>query len=272
MQLNIYTNISHSHQNSLIPLIGISIRSTSLIYTSHTSGLEREPDMPDASLGPVDQWETKLLSYIPCTSFNSSPGISFHYSNIGYSLLGLTLERASDVPYIQMAQQRIFIPLHMDNTFFSVPENNMADLAEGFLSSKENLRNETNESPSSQESMDSILGGYVVPCGGIYSTSLDLARFVIALMGNTPLLDPESLQEMQVTPPGSRYYGLGLMLGRYGKLDFIGHGGFVQGYLAQFSIEKNNVYAAILLCNYDSGKTNLVVHSRKLLNRLSKVE
>jgi CubicO group peptidase (beta-lactamase class C family) len=237
---------------------------------SHTSGLEREPELPGASLGPVDQWETKLLSCIPYTSFNSSPGTSFHYSNVGYALLGLTLERASGVPYIQMVQQRIFIPLHMDNTFFSVPENKMADLAQRFLSSNENLRNETNESTSSQESMDSTLGGYTVPCGGIYSTSLDLAKFVIALMGKTPLLEPESLREMQVTPPGSRYYGLGLMLGRYKKLDFIGHSGFVQGYLAQFSIEKNNVYAVILLRNYNRGKTNLVVGSRKLLAKLSK--
>ena len=237
---------------------------------SHTSGLERGPDMPGASLGPVDQWETKLLSCIPYTSFNSNPGTSFQYSNIGYALLGLTLERASGVPYIQLVQQRIFIPLHMDNTFFSVPENKMADLAEGFLSSKENIIENINESPTSQERIDSTLGGYTVPCGGIYSTSLDLAKFVIALMGKTPLLEPESLREMQVTPPGSRYYGLGLMLGRYNKLDFIGHGGYVQGYLAQFSIEKNNVYAAILLRNYNRGKTNLVVDSRKLLNKLSK--
>ena len=105
---------------------------------SHTSGLEREPDMPGASLGPVDQWESKLLSCIPYTSFNTSPGTSFHYSNIGYALLGLALERASGVPYIQMVQQRIFIPLQMDNTFFSVPENKMAELAEGFISFKEN--------------------------------------------------------------------------------------------------------------------------------------
>ncbi len=134
---------------------------------SHTSGLERGPDMPGANRGPVDQWETKLLSCIPYTSFNISPGTSFHYSNVGYALLGLTLERASGVPYIQMVQQRIFIPLHMDNTFFSVPENKMADLAEGFFSPRENLENEINESPSSQERKDSALGGYNVPCGGI---------------------------------------------------------------------------------------------------------
>jgi CubicO group peptidase (beta-lactamase class C family) len=227
--------------------------------------------MPGASVGPVDQWESKLLSSIPYTSFKSSPGTSFQYSNIGYALLGLTLERASGVPYIQMVQQRIFMPLHMVNTFFSVPENKMAELAEGFVIFKKNLREEINENASSQGIIDSTLGGYTVPCGGIYSTPLDLAKFVIALMGKTPLLQPESLMEMQVIPPGGSYYGLGLMLARYKKLDFIGHGGLVRGYLAQLSIEKNNVYAAILLRNYNRGKTNLGLGSRKLLYKLSKV-
>lgn len=145
----------------------------------------------------------------------------------------------------------------------------MADLAQGFLSSKENSENEINESPSLQERIDSTLGGYTVPCGGIYSTAPDLAKFVMVLMGKTTLLEPESLREMQVVPPGGRYYSLGLILGRYKKLNFKGHSGFVQGYLAQFSIEENNVYAAILLRNYNKGNTNLVVDSRKLLNKLS---
>jgi CubicO group peptidase (beta-lactamase class C family) len=239
---------------------------------SHTSGLKREPDMPGASLGPVDQWESKLLSCIPYTSFNSSPATRYQYSNIGYALLGLTLERASGIPYIQMVQQRIFTPLHMDNTFFSIPENKMPKLAEGFVNFKENVRDKINKSPSLQGVLDSTLGGYTVPCGGLYSTSPDMAKFIIALMGKPPLLEPESLREMQVAPPGARYYGLGLMLARYKKLDFIGHGGLVHGYLAQFSIEKNNVYAVVLLRNYNRGKTNLALGSRKLLAKLSKAE
>lgn len=223
---------------------------------SHTSGLKREPDMPGADRGPVDQWENKLLSCIPYTSFNSSPGIRFRYSNIGYALLGLTLERASGIPYIQMVQQRIFTPLHMSNTFFSIPENTKAELAEGIVNYKK---------------INGTLGGYTVPCGGIYSTSVDLAKFIIALMGKTPLLSPESLREMQVSAPGARYYGLGLMLARYGELDFIGHAGNVPGYHAQFSIEQHNVYAVILLRNYNRGKTNLSLGSRKLLHKLSKI-
>lgn len=236
---------------------------------SHTSGLRREPGMPGATLGPVDQWESKLLSCIPYTSFKSSPGTDYQYSNIGYALLGLTLERASGIPYIQLVQQRIFTPLHMDNTFFSIPENKKAELADGIANFNENKLDKINKSPSLKGVLDSTFGGYTVPCGGIYSTSVDLAKFVIALMGMTSLLDPESLREMQVSVPG-RNYGLGLMLGRYKKLDFIGHGGTVPGYSTQFSIEKHNVYAVVLLRNYNRGKTNLILDPRKLMSKLSK--
>jgi CubicO group peptidase (beta-lactamase class C family) len=237
---------------------------------SHTSGLKREPDIQGASVGPVEQWESKLLSSIPYTSFSSSPGTSFLYSNIGFAILGLTLERASGLPYIQLVQQRIFIPLHMDNTFFSVPTNKMADIAEGFVISNKNSEGKINEGTSLQGTIDDTLGGYTVPCGGIYSTSLDMAKFALALMGKTVLLKLESLREMRVTSAGASYYGLGLMVSRYKNLDFIGHGGFVQGYLAQFSIEKNNVYAAVVIRNYNRGKTNLALDSRKLLYKLSK--
>src|SRR5580698_488247 len=89
---------------------------------SHTSGLRREPELADRDDGPVDQWENKLLACIPATSFDSRPGTGFLYSNIGFAILGLALERAAGEPYVQLVQKRIFTPLHMDHSFFSVPE------------------------------------------------------------------------------------------------------------------------------------------------------
>jgi CubicO group peptidase (beta-lactamase class C family) len=158
----------------------------------------------------------------------------------------------------------------MDNTFFLMPENKMAELAEGIVNFSDNKTDEINKVPSLRGVLESTLGGYTIPCGGIYSTSLDLAKFILALMGKTPLLEPGSLREMQVTAPGGMNYGLGLMFSHYGKLGFIGHGGTVPGYSAQFSIEQHNVYAVILLRNYNRGKTNLPLGSRKLLSKLSK--
>jgi len=270
--------LDESVEKYLLEIRSVKGYSTNTVITlrqlaSHTSGLNREPDLPGSYLGPVDQWESKLLSCIPYTSFKSSPGTEYHYSNIGYALLGLTLERASGIVFIKLMQKKIFTPLHLDNTFFLVPQGKMAELAGGFVNFRDDKSEEISTSAQSQQGVDSALGGYIIPCGGIYSTARDLAKISIALMGKTPLLDPGSLREMQIPALGGRqYYGLGLMLGAYRKLGFIGHGGVIRGYNAQFSIEQNNVYAVVLLRNYNFGKTNLVVDSRKLLSKLSKLD
>lgn len=135
---------------------------------SHTAGLKREPDMPGASVGPDSLWENKVLSCIPHTFFNGKPGQAYLYSNIGYAILGLALSRASGVSYLQMVQERILTPLHMKDTFFELPENKRARLAEGM----ENSEGEVNTKLPLRE----VEGrGYRVPNGGIFSTPRDLA-------------------------------------------------------------------------------------------------
>jgi len=229
---------------------------------SHTSGLNREPDLPGASLGTTDQWENIVLSCIPQTSFNGPPGEQFLYSNIGFALLGLALERASGVPYIQMVQQRIFTPLNMNNSFFAVPEDKRDKLAQGIDNEKEGA-------------IDTILPlrqeggmGYRVPNGGIWSTPADLARFEVAFMGGYPLLKPGSVRQMLVVPPGGKNYGLGMMIMPDRQMGMIGHNGSDPGYTSQLAIEPIGGDAVILMRNYNIGKTNLKEIARDLLERL----
>ena len=230
---------------------------------SHTSGLKREPDMPGASLGPVSQWQSKLLACIPHTSFNSGPGEQFLYSNIGYALLGLALERAAGVPYIQMVQEKIFTPLHMDNTFFSIPDEKFSKLAQGIDNKKEDGIN-------TKLPLQQMAGmGYRVPNGGIWSTPLDVAKFVIALMGGYPLLKPASTRQMLTVPPGGKNYGLGMMMLHNRLPQMIGHNGSDPGYTSQFAIglpDGNN--AVILMRNYNVGKSDLEEVASDILGRL----
>lgn len=220
---------------------------------SHTSGLVREPALEGASRGPVDQWENKVLASIPATSFSGLPGYQFEYSNIGFALLGLALERATGVPFIQLVQDRIFTPLHMDNTFFAVPPDKRSRLAQGIDNNRPGEIN-TRRPLAEVEGM-----GYRVPNGGIWSTPSDLARFLIALTQTDMLLQPGSLRQMLSVPAGGRNYGLGIMIlqGRQWPMNLIGHNGSDPGYTSQYAIDPHTGDMIILMRNYNVGATRL---------------
>ncbi|MBN9380502.1 MAG: beta-lactamase family protein [Chitinophagaceae bacterium] len=245
----------------LLPGYDKQTRFTLQQLASHTSGLDREPQgIPDLSFGPVDKWEEKVLALIPHVSFHSSPGEQFSYSNVGFALLGLALERAADKPYVQLVQERIFTPLNMNNSFFAVPGDKRDRLAPGIEYRTGIINTQT---PLRQ--IDGM--GYRVPNGGIWSTPVDLARFEIAFMNGT-LIKAASIRKMLEIPSGSRSYGMGMMIMRDNSLTMIGHDGSDPGYTSQFSIDPKTGNAVILLRNCRPGATDLISTTRDVLRRL----
>jgi CubicO group peptidase (beta-lactamase class C family) len=244
-----------------LPGYGKGMRFTLQQLASHTSGLDREPEgIPDVNVGPVDQWEEKVLAIIPHTSFHSNPGQQFLYSNVGFALLGLALERAAGKPYVQLVQERIFAPLNMYNTFFAVPADKRERLAPGIDNREGNINTQT---PLRQ--VDGM--GYRVPNGGIWSTPIDLAKFEIALMSGS-LIKVASIRKMLEVPSGGRNYGMGMMIMREDMPMMIGHDGSDPGYTSQLSIEPNTGSAVILLRNCRPGTTDLKSATRDALRRL----
>lgn len=77
---------------------------------SHTSGLTDPPGL-----------ETFLQKGIPFTAFlhdcrSSRPGETFHYSNLGFGLIGSLMEAVLDQPVGKIFQDFLFGPLEMDAT------------------------------------------------------------------------------------------------------------------------------------------------------------
>ncbi|MDB5158962.1 MAG: hypothetical protein JWR50_3669 [Mucilaginibacter sp.] len=228
---------------------------------SHTSGIKRQPDPNSWYFGDPSQWERLLLRCIPITSFAYKPGDHFLYSDIGYAILGLALERASGERYIDMLQRRIIEPLQMHDTYLLVPDTKITKLAVGL----ENASGVVDISvPFRQQSGM----GYGLPAGSLYSTPSDLAKFVTSFITKPQILSKSSIRKMENISSVSDSYGLALMMHSGINQNLIEHDGYVPGYTAQFVVDLDSKYSVIIMRNYNQGSTNLNEVAKKLLRDL----
>jgi len=243
---------------------------TFLQLATHTSGLIREPELLTAASGPIQQWENKVLQSIPTTSFEFTPGERYSYSNIGYGILGLALSKAAHKPFTELIQKRIFEPLHMNSSYFIIPNEKIADLSAG-MQELSGGRVDTKTPLSEHDGR-----GYKVPNGGIYSTPNDLARFMLCLMGkSSPLLSDQNLAMMQkkLTVIGDQnYYGIGLFINQQEGLTIVNHGGAVAGYTANFAFAKENQYGIVLMRNFADAEPDIFKLPFEMLDALNKIK
>src|ERR1700719_1610549 len=103
------------------PTYGKSITIRNLL--NHTSGLpdyedilmKQYPNTPDEKIPQIlDAGVLKLLEQQSSGKF--APGSKWEYSNSGYAALAMIIEKVSGKSYGQFLQERIFVPLKMNNT------------------------------------------------------------------------------------------------------------------------------------------------------------
>jgi len=152
-----------------LPAVADSITIRHLL--THTSGLIDYEDVMD----PADTRQVHdadvltLLQSQNRTYF--APGTSYRYSNSGYALLALIVERASGLRYAQFLHDRIFQPLGMrDTVAYESGVSEVAHRAYGY-SIEHGTWKRTDQSTTS-----AVLGD-----GGIYSSIDDLTRWDAAL-------------------------------------------------------------------------------------------
>lgn len=95
---------------------------------SHTSGLQRE--MPCYNANPYSCTEEEILANLAESYLLYRPNSMPHYSNLGVSILGRTLEKAVGVQYEDYVIGNICKPLSMNATF-SLSQQQRALLAIG---------------------------------------------------------------------------------------------------------------------------------------------
>lgn len=146
----------------------------------HTGGLTDYDDLIPADFkGQVD--DADVLRWLSAdTGHYFATGHGYHYSNTGYVLLGLVIERASHMGLPAFLKQRIFDPLDMTHTLLYERQRGPQVRHRAYGYSEENDKWVlTDQSPTSATRGD----------GGIYSNIEDLAKWDAALYGDRLLSD-----------------------------------------------------------------------------------
>ena len=236
------------------PAYGRSITIRNLL--NHTSGLEdygellmkQYPDTPPEKVPQIlDAGVLKLLEQQTTAKF--AAGTKWEYSNSGYAVLAMIVEKVSGKPFGQFLQERIFKPLKMKTTLaYEKGKNEVPHRAYGH-SKQGDSWTETDQSPTS-----AVLGD-----GGIYSSLDDLAKWDRALRLHTLLSEAEmqpALTPARTTdgptklPDGSPVsYGFGWFLDPYQGHKRMAHDGGTMGFRTTIQRFPEDKLTIIVLAN-----------------------
>lgn len=177
---------------------------------------------------------------------NFAPGTDHLYSNSGYVLLSLIVQRVTGRPLDDFARERIFTPLNMRSTRFqhdhAAP---IPDRAIGYVRRNDAWR-----------IANSLLD--VVGDGGMYSSVDDMLRWATAFERPefAPLLSrmatPGTLEGGRSIASG---YGMGLQQSTYRGLPVVGHGGALAGYRTVVLRVPAEKLTVVTLCNNGTANT-----------------
>ncbi|WP_160330927.1 serine hydrolase domain-containing protein [Xanthomonas massiliensis] len=189
----------------------------------HISGLRCGLDLivQVCGLGRVVPADEQLRLMAQQDGVNFQPGQDWCYSNGGYALLSLVIERLTHQPLEEVLAQRIFRPAGMHDTL-------LRRLDHDFVPNSAALHFRTADGTF----VRGVIGPTLAGEGGIVSTVDDMLRWM-AHMDNPVIGSAATWAELkrpQLLNNGSTTsYGLGLASGRYRGLDMLYHSGGVLG-------------------------------------------
>jgi serine-type D-Ala-D-Ala carboxypeptidase len=156
----------------------------------------------------------ELLQACHGCELDADPGTRAEYSDIGFILLGLALERIAGEGLSQFCRRKIFGPLGMPETTFNPPagwHNRIPPSEDDQRFRQRVIQGEVNDENAF------VMGG-VAGHAGAFSTALNVARFghamlqgcrTLPLQGrvrNNPILRPETIElftQRESSPPGT---------------------------------------------------------------------
>ncbi len=174
-------------------------------------------------------------------------GERFHYSNLGYGLLGEVVAQIREQSWWDAVRLRVLEPLGMSRTTYDPGRSH----AQGY--SVHPYAGTLSPEPHTDT-------GAMAPAGQLWSTLSDLTGYTRFLLDGHPDVLPRELLALMATPrsgtPGAgltQAHGLGLQLWPGGSGTLIGHTGSMPGFIAGCFVDPMRRTGAVMLCNGTTG-------------------
>ena len=209
---------------------------------AHTGGINSHTSHHEPPCGRTTEEKNykqqDVIAEVSCLPLDFPPGTSWSYTDTGYFVLGLLIERVSGLTYEEYLRQRIFKPLGMHSTRLMGPMGVDDGRAVGYSWDGKQLVRAPLISP--------VIEG---PSGGLVSTVRDLAKFDAALSDNR-LLPQSVLREMwRPLRIGTAMYGLGFAVRPINGRPQVGHTGGGPGATTSFARYVDDDLTVVLLTN-----------------------
>lgn len=200
----------------LLPKLDPSVTIAHLL--THTSGIpdyfdeETESDY-EACWRQVPVYQMRsAMDFIPLIQnkeMKFTPGERFGYSNIGFVLLGLVIERLTGIRFQTYTEEMIFGPAWMRSSGYFSSDCLPAHCATGYV---------MNPDGTWRSNIFSIpVTGH--GDGGVYTTAADIGRFWKALFSRTyfdaEMLTRMTTRQVPTSPESSGHYGYGVWIDQY---------------------------------------------------------
>jgi len=209
---------------------------------THTAGLRDHIAAPGKrKLNLTGARPEELVGLIANEPLLFPPGTNRSYSNTGYILLGMLIEKAGKASYARFLADAIFQPLELMATRYDDPSEVLPERASGYMARDGKVRN--------AEYLDMSVP---FSAGGLVSTVDDLLRWNMALHANG-FLKQGSYRRMIAEYPETRkedgHYGYGVFISKRSGYTCLSHSGGVNGFISVVAYYPELRGSLILLSN-----------------------
>jgi len=271
-KLNLDDKISDYLQGDVIDKIENADKATIKQLLQHSSGIVnyiQSINFQTASINDlIREWKPNdLLKYAYHKKAYFDLGFDVRYSNTGYIMLGMLIEKIEGKPFYKVFEEKIFSPLDLTMTTFAATNHVPQGIARGYIDLYSNL----------QVIESTYFSGwdYYTADGGLISNPYDMNIFFRALM-NGQIINSTSLSQMlswqipnELDPDFFPIaYGLGIFKIEtpYGIAYM--HSGDAIGYYANMLYFPSDGTTIVYAVNSNYGKIDQFVSTKKAMEKI----